>query len=614
MDPSRLYDADTAHAVEIAERVWWVGHLLDDETFQCHVYLLEQGDQSVLFDPGSVLTFAQTKRKIEEVVPFDAIRYFVCQHQDPDIAAAMPQIDALVTRDDAALITHSRTQVLLKHYGLRLPFWLVDEHHWRIALEDRSLSFVFTPYAHFPGAICSYDEKTGVLFSSDLYGGFTETPALVARDESHFEALRPFHEHYMPSRDVLNFALNRIARHDIEMIAPQHGSIIPRHLVAPITEQLRRLECGIYLFAEEHTDIDRLSRLNATLHEITETMLHIRDFADIAARLLEVVQHNLPAERMDYYALVEGDRLLTLSHEHHDTCPAAEAPADIAAILGKTQAEWEQMHRECGCMREHTLHPGPFCSRPDGHGGLILTLPLFSSARMDAAATIRLNATTHLPHDLALVIRRLAMPLQVALQREVFYRGIEQQRQDAYQRSIRDPLTGLFSRLYMDDVVGRYCAGDSSRERTRVGAVMVDLDRFKRINDRFGHTAGDLVLRQFAERLQCVVGKHDIAVRFGGEEFIVFSIGACKDETARLAEHLRDSIAARPFDIGAERRLQVTASIGIACRLSGESLDGLIQRADAALYLAKRGGRNQVRVAADTPVSQVDPREHPPCA
>lgn len=80
------------------------------------------GDQSVLFDPGSHLTFAGTLRKIEEVIPFTKIGYFVC-----------------------------------------LPFWLVEQHDWRLQLLDRELRFVFTPYAHFPGAICSFDPSTRAL-------------------------------------------------------------------------------------------------------------------------------------------------------------------------------------------------------------------------------------------------------------------------------------------------------------------------------------------------------------------------------------------------------------------------------------------------------------------
>ncbi len=112
-DEAHLQGADTRHAVEIAPRIWWAGEVLADNPFQCHVYLLEQGDQSVLFDLGSRLTFAGTLRKIEEVIPLDQVRYYVCHHPDPDIAAAMPLIDERTDRGYALLVTHSRAQALL---------------------------------------------------------------------------------------------------------------------------------------------------------------------------------------------------------------------------------------------------------------------------------------------------------------------------------------------------------------------------------------------------------------------------------------------------------------------------------------------------------------------
>ncbi|MFO1434339.1 MAG: hypothetical protein U1F76_30375 [Candidatus Competibacteraceae bacterium] len=215
------------NSVEIAERVWWVGHVQANDPFQCHVYLIEQGEQLVLIDPGSRLTFTHTLRKIETIIPFAFIRYFICHHQDPDITGALPIIDEIVSRDDALLVTHWRARALIRHYALKLPFWLVDEHDWKLRLEDRVLSFILTPYAHFPGAFCSFDQRTRVLFSNDLCGGFTEKFALVAGNERYFEAMRPFHEPYMPSRDILAYAVARIEEYPIRMIAPQHGSIIP---------------------------------------------------------------------------------------------------------------------------------------------------------------------------------------------------------------------------------------------------------------------------------------------------------------------------------------------------------------------------------------------------
>ena len=596
---THLVGVDTQHAVQIAPRVWWVGHVLDDDVFQCHVYLLEQGDQSVLFDPGSRLTFAGTLRKIEEVIPFTNIRYFVCHHQDPDIAAAMPLIDEMIDRKDAVLVTHWRTQALLKHYGLKMPFWLVDEHGWRLPLVDRELRFIFTPYAHFPGAIASFDPATGVCFSSDLFGGFTEHPALVAADESYFEALRPFHEHYMPSRDILDFALSQIERHPVKVIAPQHGSIIPERLVAFMIDKLRHLDCGIYLFARENTDFVKLSRLNRTLREITQTMLLYRDFRDIADQLFQVVQTNLPADRIDYYALIDGDQVLTLSHETRFSGFVGEAPPDVTRILGKSREDWAQAHRDDPMMAGHRLHAGAFCSRGDGAGGQVLTLPLFSPERhrLEGAALIHLHQEVPITPEEEQVVRQIAMPLQVALEREVIYRTIETERQKAYQRSIRDPLTGLFTRVYMLDAMERHCSLHDRDPSAPVAALMVDVDYFKRVNDTHGHGAGDEVLKQVAEVLRNSVREADIPVRYGGEEFILFLVGASSVGVAEYAERIRSAIERHPCALGPGLSLSVTVSIGVAERRQHEPLDGLIRRADEALYRAKQGGRNRVERA-----------------
>lgn len=86
-----------------------------------------------------------------------------------------------MSRDDAVVITHWRTEALLKHYGLSLPFWLLDRNGWQLDLGGRRLRFIFTPYAHFPGAFCTYDEQTGTLFSSDLFGGSSSSVPSATR-------------------------------------------------------------------------------------------------------------------------------------------------------------------------------------------------------------------------------------------------------------------------------------------------------------------------------------------------------------------------------------------------------------------------------------------------
>lgn len=605
LDPrlAHLDGADTQHALEIAPRIWWVGHLLDDDVFQCHVYLIEQGDQSVLVDPGSVLTFGRTREKIEEIVPFSSIRYFVCQHQDPDIAASLPAIDALVERPDAVVVTHWRTQTLLKHYGIRLPFWMVDQHDWRLPLEDRELAFVFTPYAHFPGAICTFDPSTGVLFSSDLFGGFTERPTLVARDESYFESIRPFHEHYMPSPDILDFALTKIAEHPVRLIAPQHGSIIPERLVAFMIERLRHLDCGIYMHAQGSTDIQRLSRLNATLREITQTMLLHRDFRDIADRLCKVVSQNLPVERIDYYARLDDGAILTLTSDNRFSGARGSVPPPVEQSIGKDQAQWQRLHHKHPALRSHVLHQESFCAQPRPAGGLIVTLPLISPQThvIEAVALIHLREIRELTHEDEQVIQQMAMPLQVALEREVIYRSIDSKREEAYQRSIRDSLTGLFNRFYMQDVMKRQCRIHDRDPSAGFAAVMLDIDHFKVINDTYGHAAGDQALRQIAKLMREISRETDVPVRLGGEELVLFLVRAGTLGAAANAERLRAAIEACDFLAYQGRCIRMTVSLGVAVRAQHESLEDLMQRADAALYQAKKGGRNRCEIAPQPP-------------
>ena len=136
----------------------------------------------------------------------------------------------------------------------------------------------------------------------------------------------------------------------------------------------------------------------------------------------------------------------------------------------------------------------------------------------------------------------------------------------------------------------RSCGGDP------VSALLIDIDHFKRINDTFGHDVGDEVLREFAVRLATNVRAIDLACRLGGEEFVVIMPDSGLEGAHRVAERLRLHISGSPFRVaGADEPLAVTVSIGVAATLSeSDTPDALIKRADAAVYAAKRAGRNQV--------------------
>jgi len=122
--------------------------------------------------------------------------------------------------------------------------------------------------------------------------------------------------------------------------------------------------------------------------------------------------------------------------------------------------------------------------------------------------------------------------------------------------------------------------------------AMIDLDRFKEINDRFGHPAGDEVLRRIGRVLQSRLRDSDIVARIGGEEFCIMATDIAAEKCDRLFESLRQAIAADCIEYD-DRQLQVTVSIGV-CPARAATLDEMVRKADAMLYQAKRQGRNCV--------------------
>ena len=169
---------------------------------------------------------------------------------------------------------------------------------------------------------------------------------------------------------------------------------------------------------------------------------------------------------------------------------------------------------------------------------------------------------------------------------------IERQSRAIYESAIRDPLTGLFTRLYMEDRVEALINSHDRNDVPDVAMIMFDIDHFKVFNDTYGHDVGDCVLKQVAEVILEQVRKTDIPVRFGGEEFMVF-ISADAQAAVKLAERIRKKVAALPLEVE-DKQVQVTISGGVAKHQNNETLDNFIKRADQFLYKSKREGRNRI--------------------
>lgn len=159
-----------------------------------------------------------------------------------------------------------------------------------------------------------------------------------------------------------------------------------------------------------------------------------------------------------------------------------------------------------------------------------------------------------------------------------------------------DKLTGLANRQAFEILYGK-ALRESRRGASPLSMIMLDIDRFKAINDSFGHLSGDAVICQVAETIRQTVRENDIVCRWGGEEFLVVVKNCARDDALLLAEKIRLAIAAHSFSF-AGQSLTVTASLGVselaaAERMEEGTVDGLLQRADHAMYRAKEAGRNQ---------------------
>ncbi len=172
-----------------------------------------------------------------------------------------------------------------------------------------------------------------------------------------------------------------------------------------------------------------------------------------------------------------------------------------------------------------------------------------------------------------------------------------QLREELQNRSIRDPLTGLFNRRYLEESLEREISR-AHRYEHNVGVIMIDIDHFKRFNDTFGHDGGDAVLKEVGKLLKSSLRGSDIACRYGGEEMTLILPEATLENTYKRAEQIRKLIKQINIEHKRQSLGTITASLGVACfPQHGMIGDGVVERADTALYQAKKEGRDRVVVA-----------------
>jgi diguanylate cyclase (GGDEF)-like protein len=448
------------------------------------------------------------------------------------------------------------------------------------------------PVDHFPATIAFDGRRTGGVAAIKRVRR-TWAAIMTAIESGDLAGARALHDTQQVQQQtsaVITAMMQQIDQLDARNDHAQ-GNIDFTIMAVIVLQLASGLFCvAVFLFAARRGAAEAQARalavVNATrsreevmrLFEMTDMLQSAQDQSDANMVLRATAMELLPDLAGTLYVFSNSrDRLVLSASWNVGDGPA---PADT---IGLTQ---------CWALKRgkpHVNHPHGDKLRCEHHaeGAFVLEIPmaargevlgLFCIQTTRADGNIRLQEVaglgTALADAMSLALANLALGAKLRSQ------------------ALRDPLTGLYNRRYMEDALQR-AVQLAQREKHDVSIVMIDLDHFKRLNDQHGHAKGDTVLRDAASVIVHQLRESDVACRYGGEELLVVMPNCTLEDAAHKAERLRIGIAAL-----SQPGIDVSASFGIASiPATSSSAHDLMQAADAALYAAKEQGRNRVVTA-----------------
>jgi len=543
---------DYSKAIEIATNIYWVGYVIPNDPFQCHVYLIKNGNESILIDPGSMITFPVVLEKVTSVIPLRNIKYIIMHHQDPDIVSCFSTLESIFPKGERYIVTHWRTEMLLKHYQWKTPFYLIDQNDWKLKAGEREFEFIFTPYAHFPGAFCTYDKESKILFSSDLFGGLTPEFQLFAKNaDEYFEYAKPFHKHYIPNKEVLIYALNKIKRKDISMIAPQHGSIIKKEFIKPLIEKLSELDCGLYLMDDFYSDVIILNEIDEILKNVLKEIVFSNSFENILKTVFSFIKKKISKIKS---LIIFNEKFAFMINNNFE-------------IIKN-----EKISKECKFSFNFSLK--------DEKKLNIAELKLCYEENLDKKEINFLN----------LLFTKIGDMLGVAFKKYIMILELKEKEKILYEKSVTDSLTSLYNRNFLSEFL-KQKINEIKKYNFPLSIAVIDIDFFKKINDTYGHLIGDCVLKEIALLIKKNFRENDIVIRYGGEEFIVVMPFTKLKDACKKMDEFRQIVENHKF---CKEKLKITISVGISQLKGNDDILELIKIADENLYEAKKNGRNRV--------------------
>ena len=399
--------------------------------------------------------------------------------------------------------------------------------------------------------------------------------------------------------DIDGFEVCRRLKSDA---ATQHIPVVMVTALDQVSDRVRGLEAGADDFLTKPvndlqlmTRVKSLVRLKTLTDELRlraattrnigiEELLSRRNAtAEAEARVLLVDERAASAERID--KMLRGRCELSVSTDPNEAFFRA-AEGDFDCIIVSTAFRDYDPLRLCSQLR--TLDRTRFVP-------IMLIADEGEEARLVRGLDLGVNDYLVRPIDQHELIARLATQVRRKRYNDHLRASVAQ----TIEMAVTDGLTGLHNRRYLDSHLATLF--ERARNRGRPLSLMItDIDRFKAINDTYGHDVGDEVLREFAVRLRKNVRGIDLACRMGGQELVGVMPDTDGHVANMVAERIRAQIADTPFTVGEDgREIKVTVSVGVTPMMQvADTVEAMLKRADIALYEAKNGGRNRVVAAA----------------
>lgn len=268
---------DYTKAVEIAKGIYWVGFNDVDHGLHSNPYLIIESEEAVLIDGGSRPDFSTVMMKILQTgLHPDKIIRLIYQHYDPDLVGSVSNFESVIRNNDLEIISQKQNNIFIQHYSITSPIKCVNKFggSWGFRT-GRRLKFINTPYAHSPGSFMTYDYDSKTLFTSDIFGAYGPNWDLymdisdkcgtchsydscpLEKENCFMPGIIKFHQIIMTSKDALRYALDQVRSLDVEVIAPQHGSVIKgKENILIVLNKLYEIEDvginGIYANGVEH--------------------------------------------------------------------------------------------------------------------------------------------------------------------------------------------------------------------------------------------------------------------------------------------------------------------------------------------------------------------------